>query len=387
MRFSFPWCACVVSLGATLGTPAQNAPEQLCGRDILTTGDAWENVQVERYEFERMLASGQLVLWPQRMAALVSHLRFMERRALLTPEQRARVAIGVQLVAGRTLPSNQFALSGDATGLRAELLQIEAGTALVGEQFPAEQLKPLIPLTHLLAPLKPELRAVLVRNPGAPRAGNPLDITFAVIKKNNGNGQARVAECHAYLVAVDGSDFHHVSASATELPGEFSASFLPQHTGPYCLWIAAIQEKRAGEELLRIDLAEPVAAGAAVTGESMVSTRGGITAGLRFVGAPPRVGEIAVARLTLTRADGQPMKLIPQESDSLIELIAFTNAAQEAIPIRATGPAARPELPGSVEIDFRFRPAAAGTCDLFAETRIEATDAALHFTFPVRPAR
>ena len=48
----------VVSLAFCFALPlaAQSspAPEPLCGRDILTVGDAWENVQVERYEFERV---------------------------------------------------------------------------------------------------------------------------------------------------------------------------------------------------------------------------------------------------------------------------------------------------------------------------------------------
>lgn len=126
---------------------------------------AWKNVQVERYEFERILSSGSLVRWPQRMAALVSHLRFMESRAQLPQAQRDRIAIGVQLVAGRTLPSNQCALSGDAAGLRAELSQIGADTALVGQQFPAAQLKPLIPLPPVIGGMRSSLIHILIVTP------------------------------------------------------------------------------------------------------------------------------------------------------------------------------------------------------------------------------
>ncbi|MGL5017745.1 MAG: hypothetical protein ACRDBP_06410, partial [Luteolibacter sp.] len=204
-----PWLVTVLVLRFALPASAQSTPEQLCGRDILTTGDAWENVQVERYEFERILASGSLVLWPQRMAALVSHLRFMERRALLPQAERDRIAMGVQLVAGRTLPSNQFALSGDAEGLRAELSQIEAGTALVGQQFPAAQLKPLIPLTHLLEPVPPQLRATRVEAP-AVVAGELLKVNFTLTQ--DAGGAAQATNVRAFLVATDGSDFHHVTA-------------------------------------------------------------------------------------------------------------------------------------------------------------------------------
>ena len=341
-------------------------------------------MQVERYEFERILSSGSLVLWPQRMAALVSHLRFMERRAILPQAQRDRIATGVQLVAGRTLPSNQFALSGDVAGLRAELSQIEAGTALVGQQFPAEQLKPVIPLTHLLAPLPPQLRATLVKTPAAV-AGEPLSVTFTLAK--DGGGTEQLSGCHAFLVATDGSDFHHVTAQATGQPGEFTAVFMPRQGGPHRLWIAATLEKTGREEFLSMDLAPAAAAPPGIVKQTLAITRAGFKAELRFVGGPPRAGEIAVARLVFTRPDGQPMTPLEPVFGTFAHLIAFSNGAKEAIPIRPTGPAAQPEVPGSVEIDFRFRPVSAGTCHLFAEVRMDATDEVLAFTFPVRPAR
>jgi hypothetical protein len=384
MQLSPLWPAGVLILRLTLSASAQSAPEPLCGRDILTTGDAWENVQVERYEFERMLSGGSLVRWPQRMAALVSHLRLMERRAQLPQAQRDRITTGVQLVAGRTFSSNQFALSGDVAGLRAELLQIEAGTALVGQQFPAVQLKPLVPLTHLLAPAPPQLRATRVNTP-AVVAGEPLDVTFKLVKE--GGGTFQIAGCHAFLVSADGSDFHHVTAQATGQPGEFNGMFRPRQRAPYRLWIAATPEQMGREELLSIDLTTVTAAPLGTMKETLAVTRADFKAELRFVGGTPRAGEIAIARLILSRPDGQPMKPLEPVYGNFAHLIAFSNAAKEAIPIRPTGPAAQPELPGSVEIDFRFRPVTAGICHLFAEVRVSATDETLAFTFPVRPAR
>ncbi len=82
-----------------------------------------------------------------------------------TRSDRDRIAIGVQLVAGRTLPSNQCALSGDAAGLRAELSQIGADTALVGQQFPAAQLKPLIPLPPVIGGMRSSLIHILIVTP------------------------------------------------------------------------------------------------------------------------------------------------------------------------------------------------------------------------------
>ena len=384
MRLSILWLAGVLVLRLALSTNAQTAPEQLCGRDILTTGDAWENVQVERYEFDRILASGSLVLWPQRMAALVSHLRFMERRAQLPQAERERIAMGVQLVAGRILSSNQCALSGDATGLRAELSQIEAGTALVGQQFPAEQLKPLIPLTHLLAPVPSQLSVTLGKTQ-AVVAGEPMSVTFTLAKV--GGGTVPISGCHAFLVAADGGDFHHVIAQASGRPGEFTAAFTPRQGGAHRLWIAATLEQGGREELLGMDLAPPTAAPPGTGDETLAITRAGFKAELRFVGGSPRAGEIAVARLVFKRSDGQPMNVLEPVFGNFAYFIAFSNGAKEAISIRPTGPAAVPALPGSVEIDFRFRPVTAGICNLFAEVRMNGTHETLAFTFPVRPVR
>jgi hypothetical protein len=384
MQLSATWFVSVLALRFALAVSAQSAPEQLCGRDILTAGDAWENVQVERYEFERILSSGSLVLWPQRMAALVSHLRFMERRALLPQAERDRIAMGVQLVAGRTLSSNQFALSGDAERLRGELAQIEAGTALVGQQFPAEQLKPLIPLTHLLEPMPPQLRATLIKASEVV-IGEPLNVIVKLARKDG--EAAQVAGVHAFLVAIDGNEFHHVTAQATGQSGEFTAKFTPQHRGPYRLWIAATLEQTGREEFLSMNLTPDSAVPTTTAEESLTMTREDFKAEVRFVGGAPRAGEIAAARLILTRLDGQPMKPLETIFGTFSYLIAFSSGAKEAISIRPTGPAAQPELPGSTEIDFRFRPNAAGTCHLFAEVRMDAADETLAFTFPVRTAR
>ena len=384
MNLSPPWLVGVLVLRLALSAGAQSAPEQLCGRDILTTGDAWENVQVERYEFERMLAGGSLVRWPQRMAALVSHLRFMERRAQLPQAQRERIAVGVQLVAGRTLPSNQFALSGDIAGLRAELSQIEAGTALVGQQFPAAQLKPEIPLTHLLAPIPPQLRATRVKAAAAV-TGEPLSVTFTLAK--DGGGTAQISGCHAFLVTADGGDFQHVTAQATGQPGEFTAVFTRRQGGPHRLWIAATPEQTGREELLSMDVVAVAGVQPDTGQETLAINRAGFNAELRFVGGLPRAGEIAVARLIFTRPDGQPMTPLEPVFGTFAYLIAFSNGAKAAIPVRPTGLAARPELAGRVEIDFRFRPVAAGTCQLFAEVRMNGADETLAYTFPVRLAR
>lgn len=384
MQLSVPWCVCVLALRFALAASAQSEPEQLCGRDILTVGDAWENVQVECYEFERILSSGSLVVWPQRMAALVSHLRFMERRALLPQAERDRIAMGVQLVAGRTLSSNQSALSGDAEGLRGELSQIEAGTALVGQQFPAEQLKPLIPLTHLLEPMSPQLLATLIKASEVV-VGEPLNVFFKLAKKDG--EVAQVAGVHAFLVATDGREFHHVAAQASGQSGEFTAKFTPQHRGPHHIWIAANLEQTGREEFLSMNLTPDSAVPTTTAEQSLTMIREDFKAEVRFVGGAPRAGEIAAARLILTRLDGEPMKPLETIFGNFSYLIAFSNGAKEAISIRPTSPAAQPELPGSIEIDFRFRPHAAGTCHLFAEIRINAVDETLAFTFPVRPAR
>jgi hypothetical protein len=136
-----------------------------------------------------------------------------------------------------------------------------------------------------------------------------------------------------------------------------------------------------------MDLATALTTPPSAAKETLIVTRADFKAEVRFVGGGPRAGEIAVARLILSRADGQPMKPLEPVFGNFAHLIAFSNSAKEAIPIRPTGPAARPEVPGTIEIDFRFRPVAPSICHLFAEVRVGGVDEVLAFTFPVREAR
>lgn len=86
-------------------------------------------------------------------------------------------------------------------------------------------------------------------------------------------------------------------------------------------------EQTGREELLSLDLTPATAPPPANAKESLAITRGDIKAEVRFVGGAPRAGEIATARLILTRLDSQPMKPLEPIFGTFAHLNAFSNGA------------------------------------------------------------
>lgn len=98
----------VVAAVSTLdATPAQDAvslPEVVCGADIGTVGDAGEYIKVERSVIAALLQNEDLVKWPQRLAALTAHLRFIDRKAtFIFGKARSQLHDAVATVAAEQL--------------------------------------------------------------------------------------------------------------------------------------------------------------------------------------------------------------------------------------------------------------------------------------------
>lgn len=366
-------------------------PERLCGPDIVTVGDAWENVKVECHEMRRMLDSGALVRWPQRMAALVSHLRFMQRRqAGGGPAQFEQMSTAVRVVAERQALTNRLALSGDAAALRRELEQIEAAVKMVGQQFPPDVLEPVTRLSHLLAPGEPMLEASLASEPRIV-AGQPARVVVKLALHGDAVKAGDLLEdqgatVHAFVVDGALAEFHHVLPPAAGEGGAFECTFTPRGAGPHRLWIGATPARTGRPELTSLALGREKSA-PPERSETLIAAEDDFRAELRFEGGGPREGELVAGKLIFTASDGQPLKNLEPIFGAFAHLIAFAADSPNAISMRPAGVARRADLRAGPEILFRFRPGASGFHRLFAEVRINGRVRTVAFGFEVAPAK
>src|SRR5687767_10996807 len=215
----------------TVGSAQSRPPESLCGPEIATIGDAWEAARIELIEMQRLLDDGDLVRWPQRMAALVSHARFIERRgASPNTETWKKVRQAVRIVTERQSLTNHFALGNEAARLREELEQLRSGVQLIGQNFTPQDLTPITRLDHLY-PSVPSTLSLKVQSAAVFTAGAEHVVTFEL---RNLSGaivdESQLIPVHGailHLFAIDrsGNDFHHSVASAIGQDGRFMAAF------------------------------------------------------------------------------------------------------------------------------------------------------------------
>ena len=85
---------CGAMRGAT--APERLPDEALCGPEIVTVGDAWEHVQLETEAMRDILDTNDLVRFPQKTAALASHLSFMQNHSIMVwGEPRAKLLAAI----------------------------------------------------------------------------------------------------------------------------------------------------------------------------------------------------------------------------------------------------------------------------------------------------
>ena len=112
----------MVFCGETRGAsaPGRLPEEALCGPEIVTVGDAWEHVQLEAEAMRGLLDTDDLVRFPQKAAALASHLSFMQNHSIMVwgePRTELRAAIAEVL---KAVPHwNRLALGSDRQALDA----------------------------------------------------------------------------------------------------------------------------------------------------------------------------------------------------------------------------------------------------------------------------
>ena len=379
--------ASTLLLAGRAGAETPAVPEFICGPDVVLIGDAWENVQVEREEIRRLLQEGDLVRWPQKMAALVAHLRFMERKAVMVfGEERKKLARAVKAVADRRQATAELALAGDAEALRQEWQDLQTPIRVAGEQFPDEALIPTTSLAHLLPPVNPSIVIVPAPVPVL-HPGVAAHITFRMNTFRRGDLEDKdlmvnhEAKAHAMVADLTLQDYHHAHPRPTGVPGEWAFDFTPRLAGPYRLWIDAVPVETGREEFAVVDLGARLENPVLPEAERQTEQRArsdGIEGELSF-GPPLREGILAQGRLKLWGDDGRPLTTLEPVMGSFAHIVGIAGDLHTVLHIHPHGPALQAADRGGPEVDFRLRPAAAGFYRLFVQVQTEGRIRCLRF--------
>jgi len=397
MQFLFVGLTLSFAIASSLVAAENALPEQLeviCGPDIVTVGDAWENVKVELAEMERIFTIRVYVRWPQHMAALLAHLRFMERKGImLFGKSLQQVNIGVELVAEQRQMTNGAALNEDEKTLKLGWEQLQAAVRLVAKQFPEEALIPTVSLAHLLPPDWPVLHLKAEMIP-AVIPGKATKVIFRLFVANDQPVAldqlilTHESRLHAIIADQTLSDYHHEHPVPTGNPGEYTFTFTPRLNGHYRLWLNSVPVRTGREEFSMLQLTKTEVYISAPK-ESQIVCHTAKVKGLRGELSLPESlveGEISAARLTLTDEDGTPVKNLESLMGAFAHLVGISANYYNILHIHPHGATPQPGEYGGPEIEFRLRPTKSGFVKLFVQVQIEGKIQCLGFGLNVEPA-
>ncbi len=199
---------------------------------------------------------------------------------------------------------------------------------------------------------------------------------------------AHTKKIHLLLIDPSLTDYHHEHPVATDKPGEYSFNFKPLHGGTYTVFAdlhpvaSGMQEYDKTEIMVEGDKA------------SLDETSGTVATvdGYRFelsteAGAVLRVGEATLAKVKVTKPDGQPANVLEPLMGAFAHGVGFPSDLSGVVHVHPMG--TEPDNAadrGGPELMFHIVPQQAGYMKFFVQVQIDGRDRFAGFGFKVEPA-
>lgn len=186
------------------------------------------------------------------------------------------------------------------------------------------------------------------------------------------------------------SDYHHEHPMPTGTPGEYAFSFTPARTASYRIWADIVPNATGIQELPYADLPSNGKAGVLQdTANRFSATVGGYQFALSFTGGnhlPVQAGKTKMMNITVTDANGQPVKTLEPVMSAFAHLVGFYDDYQTVVHLHpAGGDILNLELRGGPSLGFQFFPPKPGFIRLYCQVSIDGKMLFAPFNVNVAP--
>ncbi len=185
-------------------------------------------------------------------------------------------------------------------------------------------------------------------------------------------------------------DYHHEHPVATETPGEYAFSFTPKKTAPYRVWADIVPANTGLQELPYVDLPS-AGKGEAVRDKEdrLTCTSGGLNFKLTFNGgalAKPRAQQACGMQVTVTEADGTPVKRLEPLMNAFAHLVGFYDDCETVVHLHpGGGDVLQAEARGGPMLSFTFFPPKPGFIRLYCQVFVNGENVFAPFNVNVAP--
>jgi len=344
--------------------------EKMCGPGIVTIGDAWEFITLERQRAGRLISSGELAEWPQRIAALAAHGRFIESKAyFLFGQAQAALSREVAALHEARMTSSALALAGERGKLAGQWPRIEARMEAIAKLLPAETLVPTSKLAHLLPPSF-STTALSLSEPLTLQAGVEQRLRFKAERWLTKGRPLLLPEhlmelhgqrMHAFVADLTLADYHHLHPQPTDVAGVYELRFIPKVSGHYRLWVNQVPLETGREEFPHLDLRKPESY-PIVKEEHRILAREAVAEGLRVRLSFPdaltalRPGNLYMGRLEFEDAAGQPVRDLEPFMGAFAHLVTLAEDYYTIQHLHPHGAVPQADQRGGPVVEFPYKP-------------------------------
>ncbi len=185
-------------------------------------------------------------------------------------------------------------------------------------------------------------------------------------------------------------DYHHEHPVPTETPGEYAFTFTPTKTAPYRIWADLVPLATSVQELPFTDLPCGEKGAPIEDKDNRFScSSGGLDFALSFPNnpiSPPRAQQACAMEITITEANGQPVKRLEPLMNAFAHLVGFYEDYQTVVHLHPFGGEILSPTPrGGPTLGFKFFPPKPGMIRLYCQIQINGENIFAPFNVNVAP--
>ena len=199
---------------------------------------------------------------------------------------------------------------------------------------------------------------------------------------------AHTKKIHLLIIDESLTDYHHEHPTPTKNAGEYSFAFKPAKGGRYTIFADLLPTTTGKQEYARTEVDVDGAAAPLDQSAGRVTTVDGYKFTLATEGdGPLRVGEATMAKVRVTKLDGQPANNLEPVMGAFAHGVGFPADHSGVVHVHPMGK--EPEQPserGGPDLSFHIMPEHAGYMKFYVQVQIDGRDRFAGFGFNVENA-
>lgn len=392
----------------------------------LSAAEAWNVIRLASANVERLIREERPLEVTSQISLLSPSLRILARHPVkdgmeaMVERQTTQAFQLVNLIARDSMAENTTALTPAFASLKKALDEIATGfepavvegeiyhclthtdvLGTAGEKCPQCQ-QPLqvrrIPYSFIHArPEQPGIKLMLITASPA-KVGLETQLTLR-LQDSSGTpireSDLWLMHTQSVQLLITGpqfADYHHLTAKATETPGEYTATFTPALVGTYRVRAGLTPAASGLPEYSSADLevqGSDDAATPAPPEEASTTTVDGFRLSLSVAGSKGRqlrAGQIQMLHLQVQDSAGQPVNRLEPIQQAFAHLDAFYTHSATLLQLHPTGgDILRDDLRGGPALIFKIYSPEPGILRIFVRLRIDGKPLQAPFTLQVQP--